>query len=159
MLRHLSLYSISPMFHIKMAKAGYSMSKGTIEQISDILDWIEQNYKTNNVINLSQANTKLGLLSVTLGEKVTDAYDVQQTLETDYDNQFAKRSGELVEGGMSSAASKTKAEAELVSLKKDCSVAKVIHKKLNSHLERLDKVMDAVKQQISVVNKTDLKRL
>lgn len=134
-------------------------NKGTVEQIKDILDWINAHYKTNNSTNLSQANTKLSMLAVTLGEDVTNAYDAHQSLQTEYDNKFAKRKQELIEKGMSAAAAEAKTEAELTDLNSTCTQARIIHKKLDSHLDRLDKTIDAVKQQISTINKTDLKNI
>lgn len=134
-------------------------NKDTIEQIDEILKWIGINYKTNNTIDLSKANTKLGNLSITLGQTVTDAYELYQTLEAEYDNKLSKRKKELVDEGCSSAKAEDIAKGELSDLKLDVVKAKILHKKLDSHLDRLDKQMDAVKQQISTVNKTDLKRL
>jgi hypothetical protein len=135
------------------------MNKDISEQISDILDWINTNNKTNNTIDLSRANTRLGYLSITLGKMVTDAYELYQSLEAEYDAKYAKKKKELVESGKSSAGAEDIVKGELADLKLDVTKAKISHKKLDSYLNRLDKQMDAVKQQISTINKTDLKRL
>jgi hypothetical protein len=134
-------------------------NKSTIDLIQEIKAWIDANYKTNNSINLSQANTKLSTLTATLGEQVSEAYDLHHTLQARYETFLEKKKKEFIDKGNSSASAETFAKAELAEMKLEATQAKVIHNKLHSQLDRLDKIMDSVKQQVSTINKTEVKRL
>lgn len=123
------------------------------------IKYLESQANSNDISTIAKALNRLAILTVRLGEEVTNAYQLQSDLEDEYDIAFAKRFSELTAGGTSAAAAKPMVEAELAEKKKDWTAAKVGYKKLSSFLERVDRVLDTFKQSQSVIKATDLKHL
>lgn len=123
------------------------------------LRYLESQTNSNDISTIAKALNKLAILTVRLGEEVTDAYKLQSELEDDFDAAYAKRFSELTASGTSAAAAKPIVEAELIEMKRDWTAAKVGYRKLASFLERVDRVLDTFKQSQSVIRTTDLKHL
>lgn len=123
------------------------------------LKYLQGLENSNDISTIAKALNRMSILTVRLGEEVTNAYQLQSELEDAYDKAFAKRSSELTESGTSAAAAKQIVALELADMKKDWTSAKVGHKKLSMFLERVDKVMDTFKQSQSVIKAVDLKHL
>jgi len=127
------------------------------DQINKALKWIEENKKSLNVVQLSQALVSLGLLCSSLSHLVHDAYELQTYAEHNYDTLFAQRFTEVTKGKeMSAAAAKPAIEWELSEKKKEFLDAKIVFKKLSSQLDRLDKIQEGLRTLVSTL-KTDLK--
>lgn len=123
------------------------MNKTTVDLILINLKWLEENQKVNNIIKMSQVVNHLALLSVTLGQEVCNAYDLMNALEDNYKGLFAKRVSSSSE---SVAKAEVKAEAELIEEKKLWTQARGGYKKLSTFLDRVDKVLEAHRQAISI---------
>lgn len=133
--------------------------KNNLDPIIKDLKWLEDNKKSTNILQISQVLNHLAILSVRLAEEVTEAYKLQCELEDTYDIKYAQRFTELTQGGTSAAAAKPMVEAELSADRKDWTIAKVGYKRLNSFLERIDRVLDSHRQSISVQKQADLKNV
>lgn len=135
------------------------MKETNNDVISKGLKFLQGLENSNDISTIAKALNRISILTVRLGEEVTDAYQLQSELEDAYDRASSKRSSELIEGGTSAAAAKQIVALELADMKKDWTAAKVGHKKLSMFLERVDKVMDTFKQSQSVIKAVDLKHL
>jgi hypothetical protein len=125
-------------------------SKSTIDQVIDNLTWLDNNRRANNIHEISLCLAKLASLSVTLGENVSEAYRLQSEAEDNYDIAFAEKFSSLTREGTSAAAAKPIVEAELGKMRREWTAAKVNHKKLSTFIDRLDKVLETHRQQLSI---------
>ena len=123
------------------------------------LKWLEERNDSTDIVGLSQGLNRLAILTVRLGEEVTDAYALQSDLEDQYDTKFAKRFSELTATGTSAAAAKVMVEAELALDKGAWTQSKILYKRLNSFLERTDRVLDTFRQYISCQKQADMKNI
>lgn len=123
------------------------------------LAYLESQTNSSDISSLAKALNRLAILTVRLGEEVTDAYKLQAEFEDNYDIAYAKRFSELTASGTSAAAAKPIVEYELVQERRDWTAAKVGYKKLSGFLERVDRVLDTFRQSQSVIKATDLKHL
>lgn len=123
------------------------------------LKWLEDRTDSTDIISLSQGLNRLAILSVRLAEEVCDAYELQCELEDSFDEAYAKKFSELTKNGTSAAAAKPVVEAELAEMKREWTQAKVLYKRLNSFIDRVDRVADSFRQSISVQKQADLKNV
>lgn len=123
------------------------------------LTYLEGLQNSNDITTIAKALNRMSILTVRLGQEVTDAYQLQSELEDEYDIAYAQRFSELTTTGTSAAAAKPIVEAELAEKRKDWTAAKVGYKKLSGFLDRIDRVLDTFKQSQSVIKATDLKHL
>ena len=123
----------------------------TIEQINQIINWLNDNNKSSNIVLLTQSLNKLSVLCVTLAQDVSDAYALMNELEDVYDDKYNSRFTELTAGKdkISAAAAKPQVEAELVEDKKNHTSAKGGYKKLSMYLDRVDRVNDSFRQYVA----------
>jgi hypothetical protein len=129
------------------------------EQIIKDLKWLEERKTSTDIVSISHVLNHLNGLMVSFGDEVTAAYELQCEAEDKYDIAFAKKFSELTASGTSAAAAKPIVESELGELKKEWTKAKVMYKKLNSFMDRVDRLADGFKQSQSILNKVDLKRV
>lgn len=130
-----------------------------IDQITKDIEWLGKNAKSSNIGEISQVLNHLAVLTVTLGNQVSDAYALQQELEDEYDIAFATKFTELTKSGISAASAKPQVEAELGERKRDWSQAKAGYKRLSTFLDRCDKVLEAFRQSVSVEKMSNLKNI
>jgi ATP-dependent exoDNAse (exonuclease V) alpha subunit len=135
------------------------MSDNNIDLILKDLSWLENRKTSTDIVSISQVLNHLAILSVRLGEEVSEAYKLQQELKDNYDIKFAQKFSELTKSGTSAAAAKPIVEAELADDKRSWTAAGIGYKKLSSFLERIDRVMDTWRQAISVQKMSDLKNI
>lgn len=135
------------------------------EKDGDVVDkmrldikWLNDHKKSTNVSHITTVLDSLTINAITLGEMVSDAYELMNNLEDDYD--IAKAEFIKVYDG-SNAAAKMEVDADkaLVVKRKAFTEAKNGYKRLNMFLDRVDKLLDAHKQRVSVVKQTDLKHV
>ena len=129
------------------------------DRIISGLKWLEERTDSTDIASLSHGLNKLAILTVRLGEEVSDAYKLQQEFEDNYDVAFATKFTELTKSGISAAAAKTQVEAELAQMRKDWSAAKAAYKRLSTFLDRCDKVLEAFRQSVSVEKMSNMKNI
>ena len=129
------------------------------DRIISGLKWLEERTNSTDIVSLSHGLNQLAILTVRLGEEVTDAYALQSELEDNFDEAYAKRFSELTARGTSAASAKPIVEADLAEKKREWTQAKVMYKKLNSFLERVDRVLDTYRQSISCQKQADMKNI
>lgn len=126
----------------------------TIEQIDKCIKWLNDNDKSNNLVEICKTIDKLSVLSVSVGHEVSEAYALMNELEDIYKLRYASAISQ------SSATSVAKAEFEADELtsehKSNYTKAKNGYKKLSVYLERIDRVIESYRQLVSVA-KMDLK--
>lgn len=125
----------------------------TIDQIEKCIQWLSDNDKSNNLVEICKVIDKLAVLSVSIGHQVSSAYGVANELEDDYDIAFAK---EVSSSANSVAKAEREAEAKLGEKKKLHTQAKNNYKKLDMYLNRIDRVIESYRQLVSV-SKMELK--
>ena len=126
------------------------------DEILSNLRWLENNIKSDDIIGKSKVLDKLAILSLNFSQQVTDAYSVMNELEDDYKIAIATFMRDF-----DGSAAKGEREAEVAHAKekKDWTKAKNLYKGLNTFLDRIDKVLDAGRQSISVIKQTNLKHM
>ncbi len=129
-----------------------------IDQMLRDIAWLDKHKKSENAVALTAVIDSLSIAAVTLGEQVSDAYEIMNNLEDTYDIAKAKFMDSF-DG--SNAAAKTKADADedLIVMRRNFTEAKNVYKRVNMFLDRIDKVCDSHRQRISVVKQTDMKNL
>ena len=132
------------------------MKNNIIIQIKKSITWLDEHKKSNSIVPISKVINSLTIDSVTLGDTVSDAYALMNELEDNYKIAEANFINEF-EG--SNAAAERAAEAHLAAEKRLFTEAKNTYKRLNTFLDRIDKICDAYRQMISVVKQTDLKNV
>jgi hypothetical protein len=133
--------------------------KTTFDLIKKDLDWLDSRSKSTNIIEISYVLNHLNGLMVTFADEVSVAYELMCQAEDEYDIAFAKKFTELTENGTSAAGAKPKVESELGDLKKKWTEMKVLYKRLNTFLDRCDRVNDSFRQMISIQKQMDLKNV
>lgn len=123
-----------------------------IDEILERLEWLKGVKGSYDLVNISRKLDEIGILLVTLGTHVTDAYEAVSEAEDDYDIAFAKRFSELCKE-KSAASAKPQVEAELDEKKRTLTKHKINYKKLNTFLERCDKVIETHRQSLSILKK------
>lgn len=123
------------------------MKNETIDLIIADLGWLDKNKKANNIADISRVLNHLALLSVTLGEDVCSAYALMNNSEDDYKGAFAES---VSSSTVSVAKAEVVAEADLIEKKKAWTQARNIYKRLSTFLDRLDKVLEAHRQSLSI---------
>jgi hypothetical protein len=134
-------------------------TKSNTDSIISGLKWLEDRYDSTDIASLSHGLNRMAILTARLADEVVDAYELLSQLEDNFDEAFAKKFSELTGKGTSAAAAKPMVEAELVEMKREWTRAKVLYKKLNSFLDRCDRVMDTFRQSISVQKQADMKNI
>lgn len=124
-----------------------NMKSDIIDLIIVDLKWLDDNKKANNISAVSQVLNHLALLSVNLGEQVSEAYSLMNELEDEYKGSFAD-SVKAFDGSVAKA--EVNAESELKGKKKDWTQARNSYKKLSTFLDRLDRVLDSHRQALSI---------
>lgn len=123
------------------------------------LEWLESRKSSTDIVSIAQVLNHLHGLNVRLGSEVTEAYALMCEAEDDYDIAFAKRFTELTSSGTSAAAAKPMVEAELGDKKRHWTSCKIVYRRLDSFLDRVDRVADSFRQSVSVVKAVDLKHV
>lgn len=129
------------------------MTDEIIKSIQESIAWLDKNSKSSNIVSISRTVDNLLIKAAALGEEVTSAYALMNELEDDYKYAVAKH----VEKAASAAKGEREAEVKYYKKKQDWTAAKNAYKKLNSWLERIDKICDGRKQTISVLKNVELK--
>jgi hypothetical protein len=118
------------------------------------LRWLEERKTSADIVSISQVLNHLAILSVTLGQDVGNAYSLMNELEDTYKQKYA----DFVKNFDGSVAkAELSAESELKEDKKNWTSAKNGYKKLSTFLDRVDKVLEAFRQSVSVIKNIDLK--
>jgi PHD/YefM family antitoxin component YafN of YafNO toxin-antitoxin module len=128
-------------------------NKTTIELIQDCVEWLDENKKATNMVQICQTIDRLAVLTVTVGHDVATAYEAMNTMEDDYKIAFAKAVSESSE---SVAKAERSAEVATADLRRNYTQAKNAYKRLQIWLDRIDRVIESYRQLISV-SKLDLK--
>lgn len=132
------------------------MDAGIIDEIRRNIQWLESHAKSNNIVNITSVVNKLMTQSVTLADDVVEAYAIMNRAEDAYKHALAKF---VTESEDSKAKSEKQAEYKFSHLKSEWTEAKNVYKRLDTLLDRLDKICDHQKQRISVIKQTDLKHV
>lgn len=127
-----------------------------IDEILSNVRWLDANAKSEDILNKGIVLDKLSIQCVYLAEQVSDAYSFMNNAEDAYKIAVADYCKNSTEGV---AKSEKAAEVEHADLKKAWTKAKNDYKRLNTFLERIDKVLESSRQRISVVKQTGLKNL
>lgn len=125
----------------------------TIEQIDEVITWLKENEKSNNLVEICRKIDRLAVLSVSVAHDVSTAYSIMNELEDEYDIEFAKG---ISSSQDSVAKAERKMEATLAEEKRLYTKAKNNYKKLDMYLDRIDRVIESYRQLVSV-SKMDLK--
>lgn len=132
------------------------MSDAIIAAIAKNIKWLDEHDKSNSTTSITNVVNKLQIQAVTLSKDVVAAYALMNTAEDDYKTAVAKYESEY-EG--SNAVAKQKAVVEYAGLKKAWTDAKNVYKRLDSFLDRIDKISDSQRQKISVIKQAELKNI
>lgn len=127
-----------------------------IDDIRKNLDWLTLNRASNNITNIVIVIDDLSIQSATLGELKSDAYDLMSDLEFDYKDSVAKFVAKY-EGATAKA--ERVAEVEYSEKKRLWKDSEKAYYRLKSWIDRLDKILDAHKQRVSVEKQTGLKHM
>ena len=130
-----------------------------VEEIRRNLDWLNLNAKSPNISDIVIVLNKLSIQAVTLGDLKSDAYDVMTDMEDDYKSSMADKVNELIKGGLGVAAAERQAEADLKTKRNDWKQAEKIFQRMRTFLDRIDIVLDAHRQRVSVEKQTGLKHM
>jgi hypothetical protein len=128
----------------------------TLDKIKDIIDWLEERIRSENIVELGMVLDKLSIYSFYLGKMVSDAYELMNECEDDYKHSVARFVKEY-EGSLAKA--EREAEVEYEEKKRMWTKAKSGYKKLDMFLDRIDKVIESHRQRISVIKQTNLKNI
>lgn len=132
------------------------MKDSVITSIGQSINWLEKNSESDNLLLISQKVSHLQVQSATLAREVYIAYAMMNESEDRYKAAVDKFISEY-EG--SNAAAEPRARAANEELKKTWTAAKNLYKKMDMILDRIDKISDAYRQQISVVKQAEMKNL
>ncbi len=128
-------------------------SLSTIDQIDVCIKWLNDNDKSNNLVEICKVIDKLAVLSVSIGHQVSEAYALMNEMEDDYKWNYADS---ISQSSKSVAKAESDAEVAMVEYKSRYTQAKNGYKRLSIYLDRIDKVMESYRQLVSVA-KMDLK--
>jgi hypothetical protein len=128
-------------------------NKSTIELIQDCIQWLDENKKSTNMVQICQTIDRLAVLTVTVGHDVASAYEVMNTLEDDFKIAYAQA---VSESNKSVAKAEVEADVSTADLRKNYTQAKNSYKRLQIWLDRIDKVIESYRQLVSVA-KMELK--
>lgn len=135
------------------------MSRNRDELITLInanIEWLEDNIHSYDIISVGKVLDKLSILAEAFGEEVTEVYSLMNTLEDDYKISVARY---MKDNEGSAAKLEREAEVMFADKKRDWTTAKNGFKKLNTKLDRIDKILESHRQSISVLVKTSVKNL
>jgi hypothetical protein len=127
-----------------------------LDEIMANVKWLDQNAKSEDILNKGIVLDKLSIQCVYLAEQVADAYSLMNQCEDTYKIAVADYCKNSTEGV---AKSEKAAEVEFSQLKRDWTDAKNGYKRLSMFLERIDKVLESARQRISVVKQANLKNM
>lgn len=127
-----------------------------IKHIADLMQWLDENIHSDDIVTLGRVLDKLSLLGENLGEMVSDAYALQNELEDEYKISVAEYRKNTA-GGIAKV--EIEAEVEYAQKKRDWTFAKNGYMKLRTRLDRIDKILESHRQRISVLVKTGLKNM
>lgn len=131
-------------------------SKDLITLINEQIEWLDENVQSNDILSVGMVLNKLSILSEGFGEMVTDAYSLSNELEDDYKIAFATY---IKENTGSVAKLENDAEVACADLKRDWTTVKNNYRKLNTKLDRIDKILESHRQSVSVQVKASLKNM
>lgn len=130
------------------------MNNESIDAIKVAIDWLNKNKRSNNIVKFVKVIDELTIQLSYVGALVSEAYEGMNNAEDDYKIAIAKFMTEF-EG--SAAKGEKAAEVTHAELKKAWTGYKNLYKRLNTFMERTDKICDSHKQRISVMKNIDLK--
>lgn len=122
-----------------------------VDQINDCIEWLNAHDKSHNLVEICQVIDKLAVLSVSVGEQVSEAYALMNDLEDEYNMAYAQAVSQS-----SLSVAKAEAHAEATIDKSPYTTAKNAYKRLSIYLERIDRVIESYRQLVSV-SKMDMK--
>lgn len=125
----------------------------TIDQVDTCVKWLNENDKSNNLVEICKVIDKVAVLSVSIGHDVSQAYALMNTFEDEYKTAYAK---EVSQSSLSVAKAEFDAEVKTQAIKVNYTQAKNGYKRLSIYLERIDRVIESYRQLVSVA-KMDLK--
>lgn len=120
------------------------------------IDWLDANITNTNAVAVTQVCDKLSVLSFNFGDIVTQAYELMNQAEDDYKLAVATFKKEF-KGSV--ARSEVEVDVACDEKRRLFTQAKNVYKRLNVQLERIDKILDSRKQSVSVLMKTEGKRI
>lgn len=125
----------------------------TILEIHKIIKWLEENSASNDVNLISVQLNKLSVHSFHFSEAVSMAEAEAANDENDYKSTVA----EFVAGQTSVTKAEREAETKFAANRKKAVESKSTAKALKLKLDRIDRIMDAYKQRVSVIKQSELK--
>ena len=128
----------------------------TIEQLDKCIKWLDENNKSTNLVQITQVIDRIAILSVTVGQMVSDAYALMNNLEDEFKQAYADA---VSKSSDSVAKAEKAAEVATAEAKKNWTGAKNGYKRLSVYLDRLDKVIESHRQFVSVSKQADLKNI
>lgn len=120
------------------------------KQIDGILQWFENNSKSQNIVEINLCLNKLAILSVTIANDVADAYEQMNLAEDLYDEAVSVEYSTLIKDN-SAAMSKETSAARCIEYKKVWTRAKNLYKRLSLRLDKIERVQDSYKQFVSTL--------
>jgi len=120
----------------------------TQQQTDAILNWLSENNKSKNIIQINQSLNTLAILSITLANDVSEAYALMNDLEDNYKEMYASTMDTLT-ATLSVAKAEVQADVKLAEQRKEFTRAKNLYKKLSMYLDRVERVADFYKQYVS----------
>lgn len=130
------------------------MNNESIEAIQKAIEWLNNNKRSNNIVKFVKVIDELTIQLSYVGTLVSEAYESMNNAEDEYKISVAKFMSEF--DGSAAKAEKA-AEVEFAEKKKSWTFYKNSYKRLNTFMERVDKICDSHKQRISVMKNIDLK--
>jgi|JI9StandDraft_2_1071091.scaffolds.fasta_scaffold80266_4 cell division protein FtsX len=127
-----------------------------ITLINQQIEWLEDNIHSYDILSVGKVLDKLSILAESFGEEVSEVYALANTLEDDYKISVAQY---MKDNEGSAAKLEREAEVEFADKKRDWTTAKNGFKKLNTKLDRIDKILESHRQSISVLVKTSVKNM
>lgn len=132
------------------------MSDAIIKEIGKNIVWLGKNFESDNILLISQKLNQLQVQAATLANEVSIAYALMNDNEDAYKQNVAQFVTNY-EGSIAKA--ERAAEAEFAPLKREWTKAKNAYKRLDTILDRIDKICDTYRQRISVVKQAELKNV
>lgn len=127
-----------------------------VEEINKTIKWLDERVKSEDIVGLSMVIDKLAIQSMYFSSQVTDAYELMSQAEDNYKHAVAEYVAKST-GAIGKA--EIAAVAEYQDLKKAWTDLKCIYKKLDTYLDRLDKVIESHRQRVSVIKQASMKNL
>lgn len=127
-----------------------------VDEIDKSIKWLDDRVKSEDIIGISMVVDKLAIQSMYFSSQVSDAYELMSKAEDDYKHSCAEY---IRSHTGSKARAEIEAEVEYKAKKEHWTDMKCIYKKLDTYLDRLDKIIEAYRQRVSVIKQASMKNL